>query len=73
VCITGVKSVASLGKIVALGYASCDNSSPLGCKVALYSLDAQITTVQRRLSECQITESPIIRIGPKRNIKINSK
>jgi hypothetical protein len=41
--ITGVKSIAPFGKIVALSYASSDNSSPLGGKVALYSLDAQIT------------------------------
>jgi hypothetical protein len=29
-------------KIVVFVYASCDNSSPLGGKVAFYSLDAQL-------------------------------
>jgi hypothetical protein len=32
-----------LVEIVALGYASCNNSIPLGGKDSLYSLDAQIT------------------------------
>jgi hypothetical protein len=47
-----VKSISSLGKIITLGYASYDNSSSLGGKVALYpniqnlvALDTQITTV----------------------------
>jgi len=30
-------------------------------------------TVERRLSERRLTESPIIRIGPKRNIEIKTK
>jgi hypothetical protein len=44
-CITGVKSIASPRKTVALGHISCDNSYPLGGKVALYSLEAHVTEV----------------------------
>jgi hypothetical protein len=43
VSVTGVKSIVFLLKFFVLGYASCDNSSPLGGKDALFSLDAQIT------------------------------
>jgi hypothetical protein len=41
-CTSVVKSIASLGKIVKLRFASRDNSFPLGGKVALYSSDAQM-------------------------------
>jgi hypothetical protein len=42
-CTTGAQYLDSLAKIDTLGYASCDNSSPLGGKVALYSFEAEIT------------------------------
>jgi hypothetical protein len=42
VCTTGVKFIAFLRKIVTLGYASCDNASPLEGNVELYSNYAKI-------------------------------
>ncbi|KAK5647353.1 hypothetical protein RI129_002245 [Pyrocoelia pectoralis] len=42
-----------------------EDGTQYSCQVGVCGL----ATVERRLSERRLTESPIIRIGPKRNIK----